>query len=157
MKKLVIILVLFLLVGCAARQEPLELISEAIGVDVTGGALLEAEDGRGGFHGDGETVVAVSAPGLELPEDSRWHSLPLSENLSAAVYGRQTETESFGPLFPVGAVPAVEHGCWFFMDRHADSTDPTDDTDLHARSSWNFTAAIYDADTGILYFLELDT
>lgn len=157
MKKFVCFLALLLLVGCTARQEPLESISEVIGVDVTGGEILEAEDGHGGFHGDGETVVAVFVPGLELSADARWHPLPLSENLSAAVYGRQTEAESFGPLFPTDAVPAVEHGYWFFMDRHAASTDPTDDTNLHSRSSWNFTAAIYDTDTGILYYLELDT
>ena len=157
MKKFVFILALLLLVGCAARQEPLEIISEAIGVDVSGGEILEAEDDHGGFRGDGETVLVISLPGLELPEDPRWHPLPLSENLAAAVYGWQTEAESFGPLFPSDAVPAVEHGYWFFMDRHSQAADPSSDSGLHDRSSWNFTAAIYDADTGILYYLELDT
>lgn len=157
MKRFVCFLILFLLAGCAARQEPLESISEVIGLDVTGGEILEAGDSHGGFLGDGETVVAVSVPGLELPEDPRWHPLPLSRNLCAAVYGWHTDTASFGPLFPADSVPAVEHGSWFFMDRHSESTDPADDTDLHSRSSWNFTAAIYDADTGVLYYLELDT
>ena len=102
-------------------------------------------------------MTEVSAFLEDIQGSAYWHPLPLSENLSAAVYGWQTETEGFGPLFPEDMIPSVENGCWFFLDRHPEATDPADDTDLHSRSSWNFTAAIFDADTGILYYLELDT
>ena len=64
---------------------------------------------------------------------------------------------TLSPLFPEGSVPLVERGCWFFLDRHDQATDPADDSGLHDRYSWNFTAAIFDADTNVLYYLELDT
>lgn len=142
--------------GIESRQEPLEYISEALGVDVTSGEILSKDDTHGGFHGDGETVVTVSIPGLALPKNPRWHLLPLHTELSDAVYGSQSTYTSFSSLFDAD-IPVVENGFWFFQDRHAEAADPTDCTDLHARSSWNFTAAIYDADTGTLYFLEFDT
>ncbi|MBE6950714.1 MAG: hypothetical protein E7451_05180 [Ruminococcaceae bacterium] len=164
MKKLAILLfILFLLAGCA-EQDPLREISDAIGTDVTGGTLLEHTDSHGGFLGDGERILCVrltEEQAAELADGVResefWHPLPLSEELSAAVCGTRTETESFGPLFPEGAVPPVENGFWFFRDRHSQSTAPASTAGLHDRSSWNFTAAIFDADTSILYYLELDT
>lgn len=164
MKKLIIfLLMLSLLCGCNAK-DPLREISDTIGVDVTGGTLLEHADTHGGFLGDGERIFCVrltQAQATELmgstQEKKFWHPLPLSENLSAAVYGSRTDAVSFGPLFPEGTVPPVENGCWFFCDRHSQSIDPVDDSRLHDRSSWNFTAAIFDADTNILYYLELDT
>lgn len=164
MKKLaILLLILILLSGCSAK-DPLREISDVIGVDVTGGTLLEHTDSHGGFLGDGESILCIrltEEQAAELIHSVResefWHSLPLSEDLSAAVYGRQTATEGFGPLFPEGAVPPVENGVWFFRDRHSQSTNPANTSGLHDRSSWNFTAAIFDADTNSLYYLELDT
>lgn len=164
MKKCFLALLLALLLfGCSVK-DPLREVSDAVGVDVTGGTLLEHTDSHGGFHGDGESIQCVQLTETQAAELMRgvrengfWHPLPLSEELSAAVYGRRTTTESFGPLFPEGAVPPVENGVWFFRDRHSQSTDPASTIGLHDRSSWNFTAAIFDADTGLLYYLELDT
>lgn len=44
-------------------------------------------------------------------------------------------------------------------DREFDfqSTDPKDDTNVFSRFSYNFTMAIYDAETNTLYYMELDT
>ena len=164
MKKLaILLLILFLLSGCS-EKDPLREISDAIGVNVTGGTLLEHTDSHGGFLGDGESILFIRLTEEQAAELMRsvrenefWHPLPLSENLSAAVYGSRTETRSFGPLFPEGAVPPVENGVWFFRDRHSQSTNPANTSGLHDRSSWNFTAAIFDADTNSLYYLELDT
>lgn len=158
MKRLCLILVAALLLwGCAARG-PLERISEEVGLDVTAGEILSYEDSHGGFHGDGETVVQIAVSGLTLPKDSHWHSLPLTPNVYAAVYGAPLYGfDSMGPLFPEGSVPEVKNGFWYFCDRHTDASDTADDRDLHSRSSWNFTVAVYDGDSGTLYYLELDT
>ena len=43
------------------------------------------------------------------------------------------------------------------MDRSSESTDNTDDSMLLSRYSFNFTIAIYDTDTDILYYFEYDT
>lgn len=163
-KRCVISLLLMLLLCGCASSGPLDEISEVIGADVRGGALAYLTDSHGGFHGDGETVARIQLTPEQaeaflsgIQGNLQWHPLPLSENLSAAIYGRQTAAESFGPLFPEDTVPLVENGCWFFYDRSSQSTDPADDAPLHSRSSWNFTAAIFDADQNVLYYLELDT
>lgn len=153
MKKLLIpLLLLLLLCGCTT-PDPLARVSEAIGLDVTGGELLTDTDTHGGFHGDGSAVLHIAVPGLKQPDDPHWHDLPMTLNVHAALYGSDT----LGPLFPEGSVPEVENGFWFFRDRHTQAANTADDTDLHSRSSWNFTVAVYDADTGTLYYLELDT
>lgn len=164
MKKLTILLLILLLLAGCKEKEPLQEISDAIGVDVTGGTLLEHSDSHGGFLGDGELILCVrltQEQAAELTDGVResefWHPLPMSEELAAAVYGTRTETVSFGPLFPEGAVPPVEKGFWFFRDRHSQSAAPASTARLHDRSSWNFTAAVFDADTNILYYLKLDT
>ena len=53
--------------------------------------------------------------------------------------------------------PEVDQGCYYFRDRHGESQDPTDESGLFNRGSWNFTLAIYDSQTGTLYYYELDT
>lgn len=168
MKKRYLILTLVLLLwGCAAR-DPLAEISAVIGVDVTGASLSDLTDSHGGFLGDGETVaqIVLTAPQREalltgVQESEYWHPLPLSAELSAAIYGSRTGNLVLNPLFtdengdPL--LPPIENGCYFFLDRNSQSTDPASSAGLHDRASWNFTAAVYDADQNILYYLELDT
>ena len=50
-----------------------------------------------------------------------------------------------------------EAGFYYLYDRHSDSRDPYDDSLLHQRYSWNFTAAVYDSGAGRLYYYEFDT
>ena len=44
-----------------------------------------------------------------------------------------------------------------FEDRHLESNDSRDDTELLDRHSYNFSIAIYDCDTNIMYYFEFDT
>ncbi len=44
--------------------------------------------------------------------------------------------------------PEVEQGYYYFRDRHSQSQDPTDDSELFGRGSWNFILAVYDSQTG---------
>ena len=46
---------------------------------------------------------------------------------------------------------ASEEAYWFFEDRHEGEGT------LTQRGSWNYTAALYDAGTDTLYYLEFDT
>lgn len=162
-KRCLLCLLLALLWGCTAR-DPLAEISDAIGADVRGGNLAWLTDSETSFHGDGETLARIlltreqAASFLDdIQGSAYWHPLPLSGNLSAAIYGCRTDSGHFGPLFPADTVPPVEHGCWFFEDRHSQAADPSSDAQLHSRGSWNFTAAIFDADQNIVYVLILDT
>ena len=51
----------------------------------------------------------------------------------------------------------MEEGWYSFVDRHSESTDSSDDTNLLSRFSFNFSLAVYDAATDRLYYLEFDT
>ena len=48
---------------------------------------------------------------------------------------------------------------YFFFDRHSDATNPKDDSAFldESRPSYNFTVAIYDSDTNMLYYARVDT
>lgn len=160
MKQLCILLCLLLLTACT-RPDPLEEISAELGVDLSAGTLVVSSDSHGGFHGDGMTAIQIVIPDLKIPESPNWHPLPLSDNLNRAFYGASGDSWTYGALLTDESghplLPQVEHGCWFFSDRHSQSTDSADDADLHSRSSWNFTAAVYDYDTATLHFFRFDT
>lgn len=132
---------------------------QSVGVDPALCTVNVVEDTHGGFHGDGSTfVTAACMDGVaaELAADGRWRALPLPEPLSQAIYGDDTH----GSLLMDGAagnVPAIENGYWFFCDRHAEHASAEDPTALWTRGSFNFTVALYDADTGALFYYALDT
>ena len=161
MKLLCLLLSIALMIPACAPADPLEICSAELGADLTAGALVYRDDTHGGFHGDGETILSLVLPEFSPPASPNWHPLPLSENLSRVFYGASGEGFTHNPLCDDGSggalVPRIENGCWFFLDRHSQSTDPADDSALFSRHSWNFTAAVYDYDTGTLYLFRLDT
>lgn len=122
-------------------------------------ALLYFEDSHGGFHGDGSTVAVVRIrPSLEdhflrnIASNPNWHPLPLSDSL-VTLMQRSFPGEYGEPFQP----PAPERGWYYFYDRHSKSTNPTDDSDLFSRESFNFDLAIYDAAEKTVWFFALDT
>ena len=54
-------------------------------------------------------------------------------------------------------IPTIENGYYYFKDRHSESTNKYDYTDINNRPSYNFTFAILDKDTNTIYYYELDT
>lgn len=134
--------------GLGGSREGKELcqIGRALDLDLSAGTLVRFEDDHGGFHGDGKTVAEVALDGLEeeLEGAPGWRPLPPSENTAQA-------------LRLCGLEELPEEGCCYLYDRHSDSTAPYDDSQLHKRYSWNFTAAVYDSGSGRLYFYKFDT
>lgn len=141
--------------GCVGEGRELSRMGKAVGLDLSGGTLLQFEDSHGGFHGDGETFAVVEADGLAegLAGLPGWKPLPMTEQVGAAVGG------VCGPegLTMMGRIPEIGEGFYYFHDRHQESADPYDDTGLHGRFSYNFTVAAYDSAEGRLYYYELDT
>ena len=136
--------------GCGGASEEgraLSRIGRELGMDLSSGTLIRFEDSHGGFHGDGLTAAEVELGGLaeNLTDAAGWKPLPMSENAAQAV--RVCKGED---------VPA-EQGWYYLYDRHSESEDPYDDTELNSRYSWNFTMAVYDSRQGRLYYYELDT
>ena len=160
-------LVLLVMTGCSAEKENSisSEISKTIGVDVSAGEVISKSDSHGGFHGDGSMVIEIQLKDTsildQIKDNGDWNALPLTENLTALVYGIQTEDSSVGPMIHSGdgapVIPEVENGYYYFLDRHSQSTDPKDDSGVLGRASYNFTIAIYDADRQTLYYMELDT
>lgn len=122
-------------------------VGRALGLDLSAGTLLRFEDSHGGFRGDGLTRAEVGLNGLSerLADAPGWRLLPMSQNAARAV----------SMFWAEGA--AVKEGWYYLYDRHSESRDPYDDTDLCSCASWNFTAAVYDSRQEQLYFYKFDT
>ena len=54
-------------------------------------------------------------------------------------------------------IPQIENGYYNFYDRASKNKNNNDDSKLFDRYSFNFSLAIYDADTDRLYYFEFDT
>lgn len=141
-------------------------ISETLGLDVSAASSVTVTDTHEGIHGDGEAYAVLTFDDDTLLEqlagNQAWKPLPLSQTLTAVVYGIRTDTVSSGPYISfsddgAAAVPKIENGYYWFCDRHSTSTDPADDSLVLKRASFNLTVVIFDADTNTLHYLELDT
>ena len=139
-------------------------VSDALGIDALGGTLEASVDSYGGFRGDGMLFAQIAYPDdrilHQIEVDPTWKELPLSEVVEVLTRGVSDETGQYGPyLTDTGAAlfPQVENGYFYFRDRHDQSADPTDDSQVLKRASINVTVAIYDADSRTLYYGELDT
>lgn len=126
-------------------------IAQVLGVSITDGILLQSEDSHGGFLGDGLAYAEVRCS-LDMPESEYWHELPLSDDLSKLISRNGLLDSGAGRSL---APPETENGYYFFMDEF--DGDSPDDSQVLGRHSYNFTLAIYDADSNVLYYYELDT
>ena len=123
--------------------------------------VMEENDSHGGFHGDGSYYLILDCS--QNAEKARntvdgWEELPLSENLYIIMFGGEKDGINYGHhLAEEAHLPMIENGVYKFVDRHSESTDESDDSQLLDRSSYNFSLAVYDLDTDTLYYFEYDT
>lgn len=166
----VLIGILLNTVGCMSEYAHTfsltEYISDIIEVDVSNGKKFFDYDDHGGFLGDGKMVVEFSFSDSDcinsIKESSAWNTLPLTKNLEIFVYGGTPYSYVIYGSFINDedkniVIPKIENGYYCFVDRHSESADKKDDSKLLSRYSINCSLAIYDTDTDILYYLELDT
>lgn len=124
-------------------------------------SVVQELDTHGGFLGYGAYYLVLDCSdnkeqALEIIDD--WNKLPLSENLNTAMYGGENHGVVYGiELAEEDRMPKIENGYYIFEDRHSESTDSKDDTELFNRYSMNFSIAIYDCDTDKMYYYENDT
>lgn len=108
---LLLTFLVFTLMGCKADNTDnfLKELSQTLGVDVSSGEILTQSDDHGGFHGDGSTVVEIRFADTGLAEQiegsADWTSFPLTDNLTALIYGLHTEESSIGPMIHGGMMP----------------------------------------------------
>lgn len=158
-----LVLVGGVLAGCQADDTKAEL-SQELGINTQTGTMVYDYDTHSG-NGDGTScaIIAFTDDSMrdQVEENDQWKPLPLDETLTTLVYGVFTKDTQNGPYITdkdgKALVPEIKNGYYRFIDRHSDSTNPSDDTDVLSRSSYNLTLAIYDSDANNLYFLKLDT
>ena len=111
------------------------------GVDVSGGAVKVDSDTHGGFHGDGERFLVLDFYDGSVREavSELWQPLPANEEIAALIWG----TEENSGRYIDADIPKIETGWYFFED-----TGPA--------YGFNFTFAVYDADTDRLYYVKRD-
>lgn len=158
-----ILLVLLLLYACSS-QEPLNTISNELGIDVSNGDEISNMDNHGGFHGDGTTYIVLSfSDGKvleQIKEHSQWKAFPLNETVKTLIYGTSDETTTMGPILTDdegnALIPEIQRGYYCLIDRQAKSEKATGADILH-RNSFNFTLGLYDMDTDTLHLCRFDT
>lgn len=123
--------------------------------------VVEELDTHGGFLGDGSYYLILDCSdnkdkALEKLKD--WNKLPLSENLKLIMYGGEKNGVKYGyDLAEDAHMPVIDNGYYMFEDRHSESKDSKDDTELFDRHSYDFSIAVYDCDTDRMYYFEFDT
>ncbi len=153
-----IIFVLFFIIGCNYKNSKQSIILKNIEIDNNKCEIEKDEDTHSGFLGDGDYFAKIKCTDINYNELSKnWKKLPLSNSLKEVIQMEQCNGDGCNNVYEKFSIPNTENGYYYFLDRHSESTNKFDDTDLNNRSSWNFTLAIIDETTNIIYYYELDT
>ena len=124
-------------------------------------SVVEELDTHGGFLGDGSYYLILDCSNNKeqaLKKVEGWNKLPLSENLNLIMYGGNKDGVTYGyELAEEAHMPVIDNGYYMFEDRHSESKDSRDDSELLDRNSCNFSVAVYDCDTDKMYYFEFDT
>lgn len=146
----------FVLTGCGSDAYDHR---RYMGFDKSEYTVVEEEDTHGGFLGDGCYILILdcsSDPEKALAVVKDWTPLPLSENLNLIMFGGEKDGVTYGyELAEEAHWPRIEHGYYRFVDKR--SPDPSDDSGLFDRHSFNFEIAAYDTDSNMLYYFIFDT
>ncbi len=155
-----LIISLLLFFSCAANFNPrnADYVAEELGITISNAEEITNIENHGGFHGDGQTYIVLqfSDDSLikQIEKSEEWLPFPMSDVASEIAYGKENGYASF---FPRGdddnsVLPKIQNGYYLLRDRQENVPE-----DILNRYSVNFTMAICDADTNLLYFLEMAT
>ena len=118
-------------------------------------AKIEEKDTHGGFNGDGETIAKFYFSDKQaknftnsISNNLHWNKFPIPETLQDCVYNSINEDIK---------IPFINNGYWFFLDRHSKATNRYNYYEMFGRASLNYSIAIFDMDSNILYIYSLDT
>lgn len=159
-------LAMFVLSGCQPANRTKDNISEITGVNVNTAKKISGYDNHGGGGGDGTSCIILSFSDdttlNEIKNNSNWKVLPFDEVVTALVYGVSDESRSIGPYLGKDSegkplIPPIQNGYYLFIDRQTDKPEMKTISDILERYSFNYTLAVYDTDTDLLYYVEEDT
>ena len=155
----IVILLLFMCIF--AQSTPQGYVSKYLGIDCSRGIANEYINTHGGWHGDGNTFIEIQFSNEDFEkricQTEGWKKFPLTENISAIIYGVSNEEMTCEP-WSLGEIPAIKNGYYYFENRYLEGEDKYDDSAIKGsyQRSFNYTIALYDADTMILYYCEED-
>lgn len=164
MKKIILLIVtiicvvlLILLIDNIVNNN-LNFISKNIEITNYGCEIKSEKDTHGGFLGDGDYFAKISCSKINYDElSSNWKELPITDTLNSIMEMIQCNEKACKSAYERYSIPNIVNGYYYFIDRHSESTNKYDDTNINTRSSFNFTLALLDKDTNIIYYYELDT
>lgn len=140
----------FSLIGCSLKDT----VAYNLKLNVSSGEVSESFDTHGGFSGDGITFVKIKFSDdsalMQIENNNIWKSLPSDKTVNDLLYGNYSDfvcDEDGNSL-----IPEIKNGYSLLIDKQNETL-----TNMLERASFNFILGIYDADTDILYFYELDT
>ena len=136
----------------------MEKINKSIEITSFDCKILEDKDTHGGFLGDGDYFAKISCSRLDYAKlSSNWKKLPLTDSLNKIMELIQCSDKECKSAYERYNIPNISNGYYYFLDRHSDSKNKYDDSNINNRSSYNFTLALLDKDTNIIYYYKLDT
>lgn len=159
-KFVILIIMLCFITGCYQITTE-EYIKKEIGIDISKCYIEREHDNHGGFHGDGEYIAQINCSESKnefVNQLEKWKKIPLTENLHLIMYGGTIDGTNYMYNFAQNNdIPEIKNGYYYFIDRHSDAKNKYSDADLFDKYSYNFTLALFDLETGIFYYYELDT
>ena len=152
------VIIIFIGLNFSMNKSRIKKMSERIEINIDECQIENREDSHGGFLGDGEMFSKISCPNIKYEElSSNWKELPLSDSLNEVTHLKQCIDDGCNDIYERYLIPTNINGYYYFLDRHSDSRDKFDDSEINIRSSYNFTLAILEKDTNTIYYYELDT
>lgn len=123
--------------------------------------LVSEENTHGGFLGDGITQKIYNCYHQDIEKKQLKKGLkplPLSDNLMNEIMNNFPIEEN---IQPENIIKEITNGYYFFIDNYAVNYENNhniySDKNISNRSSKNYTLGIYDIDTKVFYYFEVDT
>lgn len=133
------------------------IISKNVEINIPLLTKVESIDTHGGFHMDGEMLAKVRFNSRqaervieEIKINEHWRELPMMEKLQETIIYNIDKRMR---------IPFVKNGYWFYIDRHTEADNKYDEYEryMEKRYSTNYSVAVFDIDSNVLYYYELDT
>ena len=156
LKRIVFVLSVILVIigGLFARK----LFFEYFGFYKGDYTVLYESNSHCGFNGDGHYCIVLDCSDNNekaLKTIENWESLPLTDTLDNIVYGSFRYNGS--NIADTAHIPQIKNGYYKFVDRFPKHIHNGNDSDFLKRGAYNFSIALYDSDTDMMYYFELDT
>lgn len=139
-------------------------IKNETGIAIPKGVDIQYNDSHGGFLGDGVFFATIKLGTSEtekvlkqISRSKKWKPLPINiYDLDYLLYGGKNQnTDTKGRFADEVALPPIQNGYWFFLDRFSGASNTGES--IVSRNSYNFTYAVFDTDSNILYVVLIDT